>query len=73
LKKGIVPISIIPTGPLKPSDKRDIALKHAKGQILAFLDDDAYPVKEWLKAALVNFSDPEVAAVGGPAVTPLND
>ncbi|MCX5705643.1 MAG: glycosyltransferase [Candidatus Omnitrophica bacterium] len=71
--KGIVPISFIPTGPLKPSDKRDIALKHAKGQILAFIDDDAYPVKGWLKAALANFSDPEVAAVGGPAVTPIDD
>lgn len=40
---------------------------------MAFLDDDAYPVKGWLKAALAHFSDPEVAAVGGPAVTPLND
>jgi len=37
------------------------------------LDDDAYPVKDWLKIALVNFKDPEVAAVGGPAVTPLSD
>jgi len=73
LKKGTVPVFIIPTGPLKPSDKRDIALKHAKGEILAFLDDDACPVKGWLKAALANFSDPEVAAVGGPAVTPQDD
>ena len=71
--EGKVPIVVIPTGSVKPSDKRDIALKHAKGEILAFLDDDAYPVKDWLKIALVNFKDPEVAAVGGPAVTPLSD
>ena len=46
---------------------------HAKGEILAFLDDDAYPVKDWLKNAVKNFSDPQVAAVGGPAVTPEED
>ena len=70
---GTVPISIIPTGPVRPSDKRDIALKYAKGQILAFLDDDAFPVKDWLNKALADFSDPDVAAVGGPAVTPAAD
>lgn len=66
-------IRVIPTGAVKPSDKRDIALKHAKGQILAFLDDDAYPIKGWLKYAVENFKDPDVAAVGGPAVTPASD
>ena len=68
-----VPLTIIPTGPAKPSDKRDIALKHARGEILAFLDDDAYPEKDWLKKAVDNFKDPDVAAVGGPAVTPKSD
>jgi len=53
--------------------KRDIALKAANGDILAFLDDDAYPRSDWLKNALKNFSDPDVAAVGGPAITPLED
>jgi cellulose synthase/poly-beta-1,6-N-acetylglucosamine synthase-like glycosyltransferase len=71
--KGTVPIKVIPTGPVKPSDKRDVALKYAKGEILAFIDDDAYPEPDWLKNAVVNFSDPQVAAVGGPAVTPAND
>ncbi|MDD5476671.1 MAG: glycosyltransferase [Candidatus Omnitrophica bacterium] len=71
--KGAVPIKVIPTGNLKPADKRDIGSKHAKGEIIAFIDDDAYPVKDWLKSAIVNFSDPEVAAVGGPAITPPDD
>jgi len=71
--KGTVPIIVIPTGPLSPAQKRDIALSYAKGEILAFLDDDAYPPKDWLKNAINNFSDPFVAAVGGPAVTPEND
>lgn len=68
-----VPLIFIPTGPIKPADKRDLALTHAKGEILAFLDDDAYPLKDWLKNALVNFEDQNVAAVGGPAVTPIDD
>ncbi len=71
--KGAVPIRIIPTGPVSPAEKRDIALSHAKGEILAFIDDDAYPKKDWLKNAINNFADPQVAAVGGPAVTPEND
>ncbi len=71
--QGTVPIRIIPTGPVSPAKKRDIALSYAKGEILAFLDDDAYPKKDWLKNAINNFGDPQVAAVGGPAVTAKND
>lgn len=64
---------IIPTGPMGPAEKRDLALKYAEGEILAFLDDDAYPRADWLKNAVRHFSDPSVGAVGGPAVTPKSD
>ena len=64
---------VIPTGSVGPAQKRDLALKVAKGTLFAFLDDDAYPDKNWLKAAVRHFGDEEVAAVGGPAVTPEND
>ncbi len=70
---GTVPLSIFPTGPVCPADKRDTAIKYAKGEIIAFIDDDAYPAKYWLKCALENFKDEEVAAVAGPAVTAPND
>ena len=76
LQKPVQTVSnlrIIPTGPLSPGKKRDIAAAEAKGDILAFIDDDAYPSKDWLKAAVRHFQDPEVAAVGGPAVTPDSD
>jgi len=66
-------VSIFPTGPVCPADKRDLALKYAKGEIIAFIDDDAYPEKDWLKNAIANFKDESVAAVGGPAVTPSED
>jgi GT2 family glycosyltransferase len=71
--KGTVPIKVIPTGPITPPKKRDIGIIHAKGQIVAFIDDDAYPRRDWLKNALENFKDNDVAAVGGSSVTPQDD
>lgn len=64
---------IIPTGPLGPAEKRDLAIRYATGEILAFLDDDAFPRHDWLKNAVRHFKDEQVAAVGGPAVTPHTD
>lgn len=64
---------VISTGNIGPSEKRDIGIKHARGVILAFLDDDAFPTKGWLKKAIKNLEDKDVAAVGGPAVTPESD
>ncbi|MFH1202716.1 MAG: glycosyltransferase [Candidatus Omnitrophota bacterium] len=66
-------IRVIPTKEVSPAAKRDIAVNLAKGEILAFLDDDAFPRKDWLKYAIINFKDKEIAAVGGPAVTPAED
>lgn len=63
--------TIIPSWPRTvPGDKRDFAAHLASGDILAFLDDDAYPDPGWLRAALPHFEQPDVAAVGGPGVTP---
>ena len=73
MKKHGKDIKVIPTGPIGPSEKRDIAIDYAKGKILAFIDDDAYPAQDWLKNAVKYFNDPEIAAVGGPAVTPESD
>lgn len=64
---------IIPTGETGPSEKRDLASTHASGEILAFLDDDAYPEPRWLASSVRHFAEDDVAAVGGPAVTPGDD
>lgn len=53
-----------------PGQKRDLAASVAAGKILAFLDDDAYPGESWLSSALPHFDSDDVAAVGGPGVTP---
>jgi len=64
---------IIASGKVGPAEKRDQALKYARGKILAFLDDDAYPRPNWLKKMVPLFRDGDVAAVGGPAITPASD
>ncbi len=57
-----------------PAIKRDIGAQKSKGQILAFLDDDAFPEKDWLKNSLKYFQKKnEIAAVCGPGVTPPNN
>ncbi len=56
-----------------PSEKRDVGAKIAKGDILAFIDDDAYPRKDWLKNAVKYFEDEDVGAIGGPGITPPSD
>lgn len=66
-------VKVVPSGPSGPSYKRDLCAKAAGGEVLAFLDDDAYPEAGWLEAAYELFQDAEVAAVGGPAVTPPHD
>lgn len=66
-------LRIVPTGPVGPARKRDIAAAVARGRILAFLDDDAFPSDRWLQSALPHFSDRSIAAVGGPGVTPPGD
>lgn len=64
---------IIPTGPEKPSIKRNIGVQKAKGEIIAFLDSDAYPRKDWLDQAIKYFKKEEVGALGGPNLTPSQD
>lgn len=64
---------IIATGPVSPAIKRDLALQHAKGRYFAFIDDDAYPKTDWLKIAAEHLKADDVAAVGGPQLTPKNN
>lgn len=63
---------IIESGPKGPGEKRNIGAKYSTGDILVFLDDDAYPTPDWLINAAKVFEDPEVYALGAPAVTPIN-
>jgi len=66
-------VRIIPTGNLTPPKKRDLVLDKTDADILAFIDDDAYPKEDWLKNAVRHFSDEEIAAICGPAQTAPSD
>jgi GT2 family glycosyltransferase len=54
-----------------PAEKRDAAHAVALGDVLAFIDDDAFPARDWLSRALARLDDREIAAVGGPGLTPV--
>ena len=66
-------LSVIPTGKVRPAEKRNIGIREAKGEIVAFIDDDAYPDAHWLEYAVKYFGEPGIGAVGGPGVTPPGD
>lgn len=57
-----------------PSENRNRGIKRAKGEILAFIDDDVSVHKDLLKKADNFFkNNPEIEVVGGPQLTPKND
>src|SRR2546426_9918531 len=66
-------VTVIPTGPIPPSEKRNIGAGKSKGEILAFIDGDAYPARDWLRNAVRHLRDNSVVAVGGPSITPETD
>lgn len=48
------------------SQSRNIGIAMAAGDVVAFIDDDAYPDPAWLDRLVKAYDTPEVAAVGGP-------
>lgn len=58
---------------LSPPRKRDVGARIAGGEVVAFLDDDASPSVQWLKAGMRHFQSPEIKAVGGPGTTSAGD
>lgn len=63
---------IIEEGP-NPSLNRNRGIKKAKGEILAFVDDDCFVDTHWLKNAERFIEEHKVDALGGPQLTPPTD
>jgi len=66
-------IKIIATGEKTPGAKRNIGIENSSGEVVAFIDSDAYPARDWIKNALKYLKNHDVVAVGGPGVTPEED
>ena len=66
-------VRFIATGKVRPAEKRNLGIREAKGEIIAFIDDDAYPDAHWLEYAVKYFGEADIGGVGGPGVTPPGD
>jgi cellulose synthase/poly-beta-1,6-N-acetylglucosamine synthase-like glycosyltransferase len=70
--EGDTRFKLVVSGKEGPGEKRNIGARASCGDVLAFLDDDAYPDIKWLTYAYEVFQNPNVFALGAPALTPLN-
>jgi GT2 family glycosyltransferase len=55
------------------SHARNVGWRAAKGDIIAYIDDDAYPDPDWLTYIAATFRDGNYAGVGGPNILPPHD
>lgn len=67
------PVRVISTEQKGLSNARNVALQAATGEIVAYIDSDAYPDPHWLKHLSFTFAQTGYAGVGGPNILPLHD
>lgn len=63
----------LPSGPLNPGRKRNVAMENNAADVFGFVDADARTFPDWLAQGLPHFADEAVAIVGGPNLTPPED
>lgn len=58
-------VRIVVSGKRGLSHARNAGVRGARGEIVAFIDDDAVADKNWLSKMVSNYNDPQVVGVGG--------
>jgi GT2 family glycosyltransferase len=66
-------IACLASGPVAPNAKRRQAALASNADLIALLDDDAYPAPDWLEVLVRHFTSAGVVAAGGPAITAPED
>jgi GT2 family glycosyltransferase len=64
---------LIRTTNLGLSSARNRGWQEATGEIVAYIDDDAYPDPQWLRYLVRAFQKSSYAAIGGPNLPPTSD
>ncbi|GAA4744220.1 hypothetical protein GCM10023229_24820 [Flavisolibacter ginsenosidimutans] len=67
------PVRLISTANRGLSNARNTAAQHAKGEIIAYIDDDAYPDPHWLHYLAYAYATSNHAGIGGPNIAPEED
>lgn len=66
-------VRVISTDNQGLSAARNLALQAATGEVVAYLDSDAFPDPHWLQYLATSFVDSNHAGIGGPNIVPPED
>ena len=67
------PVKLVTTPNRGLSSARNTGMLNATGEIIAYIDDDAYPDEHWLRYLAYAYSTSDHACIGGPNIVPGND
>lgn len=67
------PVKLISTENQGLSNARNTGMHNASGEIVAYLDDDAFPDPHWLHYLAYAFESSEHGGIGGPNIIPESD
>jgi GT2 family glycosyltransferase len=67
------PVKLVSTKNQGLSNARNRGMLEARGEIVAYIDDDAYPDKYWLHYLATAFERSNYGGIGGPNIAPADD